>query len=293
MHLTQSKFFPVAVLILLSMIWGTSFILIKQGLKVFGPDEVGALRVSAAAIFLLPYALVRLGEVNRKDLFKLFVAGIMGTFIPAFLFATAQTRLDSSIAGILNTLSPLFTMLMGAILFKQHFRGFAVFGMLIGLAGSVVLVMAGKESVFTGFNMYALLVVFACVLYGTNLNFIKFKIHNLNALTITSIAMMLIGPLALIYLLGFSDFVLHMKTIEGSWSAFGYIVLLGIMSTAIATSLFTILVKITSPFFASSVTYLMPVVSVMWGMWDGEALVFMHFIGMALILGGVWVANRK
>lgn len=293
MHLTQSKFFPVAVLILLSMIWGTSFILIKQGLKVFGPDEVGALRVSAAAIFLLPYALVRLGEVNRKDLFKLFVAGIMGTFIPAFLFATAQTRLDSSIAGILNTLSPLFTMLMGAILFKQHFRGFAVFGMLIGLAGSVVLVMAGKESVFTGFNMYALLVVFACVLYGTNLNFIKFKIHNLNAVTITSIAMMLIGPLALIYLLGFSDFILHMKTIEGSWSAFGYIVLLGIMSTAIATSLFTILVKITSPFFASSVTYLMPVVSVMWGMWDGEALVFMHFIGMALILGGVWVANRK
>jgi drug/metabolite transporter (DMT)-like permease len=293
MSLTKSKFFPVSVLILLSMIWGTSFILIKQGLKVFGPDEVGALRVSAAAVFLLPYALVKIWEIDRKDFLKLFVAGIVGTFIPAFLFATAQTRLDSSIAGILNTLSPLFTMLMGAILFRQHFRGFAVVGMLVGLAGSVVLVIAGKESALAGLNIYALLIVIACVLYGTNLNFIKFKIHHINALTITSIAMMLIGPLAMVYLFGFSDFIFHMKTTPGAWRAFGFIVLLGIMSTAIATSLFTILVKITSPFFASSVTYLMPIVSVMWGMLDGEALVSMHFVGMALILGGVWVANRK
>ncbi|MFZ9504963.1 MAG: DMT family transporter, partial [Cyclobacteriaceae bacterium] len=119
---------PALILVLLSLIWGTSFILIKQGLKSFSPDEVGALRVTAAALFLLPIALLRFREVPPSDFKKLFLAGLMGTFIPAFLFATAQTKLDSSVTGILNSLSPLFTMVMGALFFGQQFKGLAVLG---------------------------------------------------------------------------------------------------------------------------------------------------------------------
>ncbi|MDZ7649263.1 MAG: DMT family transporter [Cytophagales bacterium] len=125
--MSQNKnFTAVFLLITLSLIWGTSFILIKQGLKVFAPDVVGALRVTAASLFLLPLALPRLKELKQGDHFKLLVSGLMGIFFPAFLFAWAQTQLNSSLAGILNTLSPLWTMILGALFFTQRFRGFAI-----------------------------------------------------------------------------------------------------------------------------------------------------------------------
>jgi len=283
----------ILILALLSLIWGTSFILIKQGLKSFSPDEVGALRVTAASIFLLPIALLRFRELNKSIIKHLFFAGLMGTFIPAFLFATAQTRLDSSVTGILNSLSPLFTMVMGAVFFQQHFKGFAVLGVLMGLAGTAVLILAGSGWSFSGFNSYAFLVVMACALYGTNLNYIKFRITGLNSLTLTATALVLIGPLAAVYLFGFSDFTQHLQTVPGAWQSMGFVILLAFMSTAIATILFTWLVQRTSPLFASSVTYLMPMVSVLWGIWDGELLHVGHFAGMGLILFGVWIANRK
>ena len=289
----QNKFLPVLILALLSLIWGTSFILIKQGLKSFSPDEVGALRVTAAAFFLLPIALLRFREVPTSDFKKLFLAGLMGTFIPAFLFATAQTKLDSSVTGILNSLSPLFTMVMGALFFGQQFKGLAVLGVLMGLLGTVLLLLAGSGWTMDGLNGYALLVVMACALYGSNLNFIKYKIAGINSVALTATALVLIGPLAAVYLFGFSDFVYKLETVPGAWTSMGLIVLLAFMSTAMATMLFTWLVKRTSPLFASSVTYLMPLVSVLWGLWDGEALHIGHFAGMSLILFGVWIANRK
>jgi drug/metabolite transporter (DMT)-like permease len=283
----------IFLLITLALIWGTSFILIKQGLKVFDADEVGAIRVSAASLFLLPVALTRLRELRVKHFGKLLLAGLMGTFIPAFLFATAQTRMDSSIAGILNTLTPIFTMIVGVIVFQQRFRGMAVLGILLGLGGTVMLMLSRAGGQVMGINLYALLIVIACVLYGANLNFVKFKISDLSSLTITSVAMMLIGPMALIYLFGFTDFTQKLEVTEGAWKAFGFIVLLGMMSTALATFLFNRLVKISTPIFASSVTYIMPIVAVMWGMLDGEKLYPGHYIGMAAIIGGVYLANRK
>lgn len=289
----RNQLIPVLILALLSLIWGTSFILIKQGLRSFSPDEVGALRVTAAAVFLLPIALMRYRELPLSLFKKLFIAGMMGTFIPAFLFATAQTQLDSSVTGILNSLSPLFTMIMGALFFKQHFKEYAIAGILIGLAGTVLLMLAGSGWEISGINIYALLVVAACALYGSNLNFIKYQITGLNPVTLTATALVLIGPLAAIYLFGFSDFTYKLETVPGAWRSFGLVVLLAFMSTALATMLFTWLVQKTSPLFASSVTYLMPVVSVMWGLWDGEQMHIGHFAGMAMILTGVWIANRK
>lgn len=283
----------LSIFITLTLIWGTSFILIKQGLKVFSPDEVGALRVVAASLFLLPAALYRLKELQPHHYWKLFASGMMGIFIPAFLFATAQTRMDSSVAGIINTLTPIFTMLISAVIFRQRFKGFAIVGILLGFSGTVLLSLSRSGGAITGFNAFALLIVIACFFYGSNLNFVKFRIPDLGALTITSVSVMLIGPLAFIYLFGFTDFTQKLTTHEGAWRSFGFVVLLGLMGTAVATILFNRLVKISSPLFASSVTYVMPIVAVMWGLLDQEKLQLGHFVGMAAIIGGVYLANRR
>lgn len=281
------------LLLTLSLIWGTSFILIKQGLKVFSPDMLGALRVTAAAIFLLPLALPRLKELKPGDHFKLLLSGLMGIFIPAFLFAFAQTKLNSSLAGILNTLSPLWTMIIGAMFFTQRFRGYAIIGIIISFFGAVLLALSRSGGTITGFNVYALLIVAACALYGANLNWVKFKIHDLGSITITSVSLLFIGPLAALYLFFATDFTVVLTTNPGAWKAFGFIVLLALMSTAIAGLLFNKLLRISSPLYTSSVTYIMPIVAVVWGVIDGEQLLLGHFIGMAAILGGVYLANKK
>ena len=283
----------IFLLIILTLIWGTSFILIKQGLKVFAADEVGALRVTAAGLFLLPAALLRLRELPKDSYGKLFLSGMMGIFIPSFLFATAQTRMDSSVAGMLNTVTPIFTLMVGAIIFKQKFKNLTVVGILLGFVGAIVLMFAKSGGSLGAINVFALLIVIACIFYACNLNFIKYKITDLNALTITSVSVMLISPLAIIYLLGFTDFTTKLQTLDGAWKACGFVVLLGIMSTAIATFLFNRLVKISTPLFASSVTYLMPIVAVSWGLFDGELLGIGHFLGMAAVIIGVYLANRK
>jgi len=282
---------PFFLLVILALIWGTSFILIKQGLKVFAPDEVGSLRVATASLFLFPVALIHLRTLKAGDYWKLFISGMMGIFIPAFLYATAQTRMDSSIAGILNTLTPLFTMIVGALVFRQKFTGYAVLGIILGFAGTVLLSFSTGAAF--GFNSFALLIVLACFLYASNLNFIKFNIPELSSVAITSVSLMLIGPFAFIYLFGFTPFAEKFGTHDGAWKAFGFIVLLGFMSTAMATILFNKLVKLSTPIFVSSVTYLMPIVVVTWGAADGEVLRANHFLGMAAVISGVYLANRR
>src|SRR5260221_14038278 len=217
----NKKLTAVILLLALSLIWGTSFILIKQGLKVFSPDEVGALRVAAAFIFLAPVALQHLKELKSEDYWKLFLSGMLAVFIPAFLFAIAQTHLNSSLAGILNTLSPIWTMIIGAMVFSQRFRGWAIFGSVISFGGCIVLAMARAGGGLGAFNSYALLIVLACACYGLNLNFIKFKIPSLAPMTIISVSLLLIAPLAYVYLFGVTNFTFKMAHTEGAWRALG------------------------------------------------------------------------
>ncbi len=283
----------VFLLIILALIWGTSFILIKKGLVVFSPAEVATIRVASAALFVLPVALAKLKGLKSLDYGKLLLSGLLGIFIPSFLFSFAQTKIDSSVAGIMNSLTPIWTMIVGALLFSQRFRGFAVLGTLIGFGGTVVLMMAKASGPVNSISVYALLIVLATALYGCNLNLIKFKIEHVRSLTITTVSVSLIGPFALVYLLGFTDFLHKMQTQREAWNAFGYITLLALMSTAVATVMFNKLVKTHSPLFASSVTYLMPIVAVMWGVLDGEHLYLGHYVGMILIIGGVYLANRR
>jgi len=283
----------IFLLLLLSLIWGTSYILIKQGLKVFEPDEVGALRVAVASLFLLPVAMTRIKELKQTDYWKLLASGLMGIFIPAFLFATAQTRIDSSVAGILNSLTPLFTMIIGSLIYKQKFGILPIIGILLGFGGVLMLVFNRSGGEIGQVNLYALLIVIACFLYAANINLIKFKIPDLPSITITSVSILFIGPLAFFYLFAFTDFTQKFSTHTEAWRALGFIALLGLMSTAIAILILNRLVKMTSPMFVSSVNYIVPIVSVMWGVVDGEKLEASHFIGMAAIIGGVYLANYK
>jgi len=277
----------------LALIWGTSFILMKRGLVALTSVEVAALRITIAGLLMLPIALVKIREVKRDQYWTLLVSGLIGVFIPAFLFTTAQKHIDSGVAGILNTLSPLWTLIMGAIFYQQVFRRPAVLGILIGLAGTVLLMISRSGGSITGFNAFALLIVLATAFYGLNLNFVKFNIKSLGSLAITSVSITMIGPLGAIVLFGFTDFTANIQTVEGAWKASGFVMLLALMSTAIAGLIFNKLVRITTPIYTSMVTYLMPLVSVGWGVLDGEKLYATHFMGMGAILIGVYLVNRR
>lgn len=281
------------LLALLALVWGSSFILIKKGLTVYGPGEVGAIRIFSAALFLMPITLHKLKTISRKDKLLLFFSGLLGSFIPAFLFALAQTRLDSSLTGILNALTPLFVLMVGAAFFQQSIKRKESIGLIIGLLGTIVLIVLGNEGSIGKVNFYALFVVGATLCYGINLNIIKKYLAGIKPLMITSISLLLVSPLAGIYLFFMTDFVDKVQYAENAMSALSYLLILGIVGTALALILFNKLVQITSPVFTSFVTYLIPVVAVIWGVLDGEVLVWGHLLGMLSIIGGVYIANRK
>ena len=287
------KVLPWLMLILLSLIWGSSFILIKKGLLVYSAGEVGAIRILSACLFLVPVSIPRLRMLSMDNVKLLLLIGMVGTFFPAFLFAIGQTRLDSGITGVMNGLTPIFTLVIGALFFSQKFTKGNYWGIALAFIGTVVLLTAGSGGKLAEFNYYALFIVLATAMYGTNLNIIKYKLAHLSPLVITSVSILLVGPFAGIYLLTATDFTVKLATAEGSWQALGYIVLLGVMSTAIALVIFNKLVQMTTPIFTSTVTYLIPIVALTWGILDGEVLIVGQIIGITAILLGIFITNRK
>ncbi|GAB3650018.1 DMT family transporter [Echinicola sediminis] len=284
------------LLALLSLIWGSSFILIKKGLTVFSPGEVGAYRIVSAALFLLPLSLPKLKKLNRKQLSNLIVAGLVGSFIPAFLFAKAQTQLSSSITGVLNALTPLFVVIIGALFFGSKVTGRNIWGLILAFIGVLILIGvkegAGLSSL-TAINAYAFFVILATLCYGINLNIIKHWFVELKPVEITAISLLLVLPAALLYLMAGTDFSYKIAYKEGALLAAFYLTILGVLGTAIALIIFNGLVKIATPMFASMVTYLIPIVAIAWGLLDGEALLYGHYIGMIAVILGVWVGNKK
>nr|WKN39722.1 EamA family transporter [Tunicatimonas sp. TK19036] len=277
---------------LLALIWGSSFILIKQGLTAFSGSEVGALRIVSAGAFLLPVAIAAFSKLSRRQWGVLLVIGFLGSLIPAFLFAWAQTQLSSSATGIINAVTPLNVLVVGALFFGQSIARKQFLGLGIGLIGTVLLILAGSSGTPNdGFNAYALLVVGATVCYGFSSNIIKHYTHDLKPLTITAVSLALMLPIAGGYLFGYSSFLPSLEQQE-AWWPFLAIVTLGVVGTALALIIFNKLIQIRTPVFATSVTYLVPMVAILWGFLDGETLTYLHFLGMSAILGGVYVANR-
>lgn len=268
--------------------------LIKKGLMVFTPTEVAAIRLAAAAATLAPFALMRLYRVKGKQWWVLLSVGMTGSLLPAFLFAFAQTQLDSGITGALNALTPLFTLIVGVVLFAQRIASRTLIGLVIGFVGSAVLVLVQSSGELT-LNAYALFIVLATICYGLNLNFIKQYLPNLSPVTITGVSLLMVLPVAILYLAGPGEVGAKLAASEGmqGWWAFAAVIALGVVGTALALILFNHLVQITTTTFASSVTYLIPVVAVGLGMLDGEVISLFQVGGMVLILIGVWIANRQ
>ncbi|WP_417659309.1 DMT family transporter [Pseudidiomarina sp.] len=280
------------LLLLLALIWGSSFILIKKGLIAFRPDQLAAIRIASAGFFLLPFLMQRFKTVRRHHWPKLISVGLVGSFIPAFLFAFAQTQLASGVTGVLNTFTPLATLIIGVLVFRQMVAMQQWVGVLIGLAGTFVLITASASGELQ-FNSFALLIIVATICYGMNLNLIKHHIPDLGALTITGVSLFLVAPPALIYLLVATPFTEQLATQPDVLFSLGAILVLGIVGTAMALVIFNTVVKMTDTTFTSSVTYLIPIVALILGVIDGEPFLIEHAIGMAAILVGVFIANRR
>tara|TARA_B110000914_G_scaffold71687_1_gene62785 strand:+ start:1331 stop:2218 length:888 start_codon:yes stop_codon:yes gene_type:complete len=277
----------------LSLIWGSSFILIKKSLIGLSPLQVGSLRIvfSSIIIFLIGFNKIK---TIQKDKWKwIAVSAIIGTFFPAFLFAYAETQIDSAVASILNSLVPMNTVLIGLAVFKISTTKRQSIGVIIGFIGTAVLIISGSDLNPDQNYMYSGLVIICSILYATNVNLIKKYLYDVNAVAIAAGQFSVIFIPSLIVLL-YSDFfkidLINNKIIHESLL---YVLLLSFFGTAMAKILFNKLIQISSPVFASSVTYSMLIVSVIWGVLDGELFNSSQAIATVLIIIGVYLSNKK
>ncbi|MGX7667250.1 DMT family transporter [Flavobacterium pedocola] len=287
----ESKQLKWILLALLSLIWGSSFILIKRGLVGLTPFQVGSLRMLFATTFLLIFGFKSLAKIPLGKWKYIALTAFTGTFVPAFLFAIAQSEIDSSISAILNSLTPLNTLLLGVSFFGLAFQRNQFLGVVIGLAGSLLLILSGASHNPDQNYFYALFVVVATLCYAANVNFIKKYLSDINPISITTGNFVVMALPALIILISTGFFSqLHETKVQHSVM---FVAILGIIGTGIANILYFKLIQMTSPVFAASSAYMFPVVAIFWGLLDGEILTMVQVLGAAIILGGVYLAAKK
>jgi drug/metabolite transporter (DMT)-like permease len=287
----ESKQLKWVLLTILSLIWGSSFILIKKGLIGLSPIQLGSLRILFAGFFLILVGFKSLSKISFQQWKFIALTAFFGTFIPAYLFAIAQTEIDSSVSSILNSLTPLNTLVLGSLAFGLHFRRNQIIGVIIGLIGSALLILNGAMNHPEQNYYYALLVIIASLCYATNVNLIKKHLSGMAPLSITTgNFLVLLLPAALI--LYFTDFlnVVSMPQVQHSIL---FIVVLGVIGTGIANIIFFKLIQLSSPVFATSVTYLIPIVAFFWGLLDHEMLTPIQFVGAFIVLIGVYLSAKK
>ncbi len=287
-----SKPIQFLTLAFLSLIWGSSFILMKKGLAAFGPDEVAAFRIFLVFLVLLPHALTHLNLIRKSNAFSLLAVGMLGSAIPYVLFVTAQTEISSSLSGILNALTPLFTLVFGVMFFRRKTRLANIAGVLLGLAGAAGLIYFSEEhNLAHSFTIFMLLPAIASAFYGLNVNIIKSFLQNFDPVAITSLSFFMIGPFAGIYLFGFTDFIPHASSPDALMPLV-FISVLAVVGTAFAVIVFNSLIKYTTALYASSVTYLIPVVAIFWGLFDNEKFYWIQALFVVLIFVGISLINR-
>ena len=287
----SNKLINWILFILLCFIWGSSFILMKYSKDALSASQIAALRIfSAGIVFIIP-AAIYLKELTKKQILYAITAGIVGNLIPAFLFAIAIVKnIDSSLAAIFNSLTPIFVALIGITMFKDKIKANKMLGVFIGFAGLCLLVLTQQKVSFDNFT-YSLLIVLATALYGLNVNIVAHKLKNVNPLHTATISLgFMTIPSAIVlwqqqfFELDFSTPVIRNAVIASA--------LLGIVGSAIATAFFYMLVKRAGGLFASLVTYGIPFVAIIWGMADGEIINWVEFVCLGIILLGVYLANR-
>ncbi len=280
------------LLTLLALIWGSSFILMKRGLDAYTPSQVAAIRMVVSFICLFPFAIRHVKTVPRDRWKYIVAAGLCGNGIPAFLFTEAESGLSSSIAGVLNCLTPVFTIIVGFLFFKMRTTTLKVIGIFLGFAGAVCMILYNAKGGFETNYFYSFYIILACIFYAFSANIIKTFLGGLNSIHLSGFALFAIGPPTAIYLFN-TDFTQRISSGSPALVSFYYIVILGMFGTAVSLVLFNKLLKMSNPIFASSVTYFIPAVAVMWGLLDGEQLGLPHLLGLLTILFGVYLINKK
>ena len=279
------------ILVVLALIWGSSFILIKRGLVGLNPFQLGSLRIIFCAVFLLVVGFKSLTSIPLYKWKYIALTSLFGTFIPAYLFAVAQTQINSSVSSILNSLTPLNTLIFGVLVFGLDFKRTQIYGVIIGLIGTFLLIWNGAVNHPNQNYYYTILIVIASICYALNVNFIKKYLSDMKPLSITT-GNFLVMLLPALIILCFSDFfeVMHNPTVQHSMI---FVAVLGIIGTGIANIIFYKLIQISSPVFATSVTYLIPVVAFFWGLLDNEMLTPVQFLGAFIIFIGVYLSSKK
>ena len=288
MNSKQTKWF---FLLLLALIWGSSFILIKRGLVGLTPYQLGAFRIFFAGLFLLIIGFNSLKSIPKQKWKYIALTALFGTFIPAFLFSIAETRLDSSISAILNSLTPLNTLILGILSFGLIFKRSQIYGVIIGFIGSILLVFNGAIHHPEQNYYFSIFVIIASICYALNVNLIKKYLSDLSPLSITTgnFAVMILPAILILTFSGIEETI----AIEKTQHSIFFILLLGILGTGIANIIFFKLIQISSPVFATSVTYLIPIVAFFWGLLDNEMLTPVQFLGAFIILIGVYLSSKK
>lgn len=288
----NSKALSWIILIALSLVWGSSFILMKQGLRAYSSDEVAGLRITIASAFMLPF-LIKYYKFDLKKYLKgLLLMGVFGNLIPAFLFTKAETQISSSLTGMLNALTPLFTVLIGVMIYRQAMTRNQIYGVFIGFLGAIALVAFGNNGHESSKNvMYSLLVAIATLCYAISVNGIKAYLGDVSSMQATVWSFSLIGPIAAVYLFGFTDVVKHTTEHPLGWSSLGYVSILAIVGSALSVVVYNTLIKLSGTVFAASCTYLIPIVAIGWGLMDGETVNSFQMVSVLIIIGGIWMIN--
>ncbi len=288
MNYQQKKWF---YLIVLSIVWGSSFILMKKALLGVNPIQLGALRMIFTAIFMLLIGFNSIKKIQKKHWIYIVYTALLGTFIPVFLFSYAILGIDSSIVSILNSFTPFNTFVFGAIVFGFSFKKKQFIGIVVGLIGTLILILKGADLNPNQNYWYALLVIAASVGYAFNVNIVKKYLYDLDALAITTGNFLLLLVPAIIVLF-FTGFFTSFEADNTGLESLLYIGVLSVVGTGIAKTMFNKLVHISNPIFSSSVTYLIPIVAVFWGIVDGEKLSLIQLLAGVIILFGVYLVNK-
>ncbi len=280
----------ISVLSILALIWGSSFILMKEGLYVYNQWQVAALRISIAGLVLLPFVRWKAIKIESNDWPMFLISGLLGNFIPAFLFTAAQTRISSSLSGALNSLTPLFVLLIGLIFMGVKFNKFKLYGVILGLSGALLLIFSRGFETDSSELSYSMLVVLAALCYGTNVNIIKYKLGHYPPFLVAAIplAMMSVIALSILAVIGL-EFSAQLVEIKAGLA----IVVLAVFGTSLSLILFNRLIQRTNAVFASSVTYLIPIVALAWGWLDGEVIGLSQILGLFIVLMAIWIVNRS
>ena len=286
----SNKFISWAIFVLLCFIWGSSFILMKVSSQGLSASQIGAIRIFSAGLVFIPFAFFHIASIPRKKIGLLIITGIFGNLLPAFCFAIALLKIDSSLAGILNSLTPICVVFLGVLLFGDKIKTQQIFGVLIGFAGLCLLTLTQKNISINNPG-YASLILLGTISYGINVNLVSHYLKEIKPIHIATISLAFMSIPAGWILWQQGVFLIDFTDTTVQW-AFLNSILLGIVGSGFATILFYILVQKAGGLFASMVTYGIPFVALFWGFIDGEATTIAAFICLAIILFGVFLANR-